>query len=95
MRGYYGGRVRIRAYLGDDGLPDAWSGVAPKLEPISGIAVSITPEVLDVVPGSNGTFEIRISAGSAAFRGVYPVYIVALGEDGWRGWAVVDVKVDG
>ncbi|NJE05373.1 hypothetical protein E3E36_04295 [Thermococcus sp. M36] len=89
--GYYGGRVELRAYLGEPGRHSSWSGLESKLRPVSGIEVGITPETLEVEPGKNGTFEVKINTANATPGKTYYLYIVASGEEGWKGWAVVEV----
>ncbi|ASJ07955.1 hypothetical protein A3L11_01415 [Thermococcus siculi] len=91
--GYYSGRVRLRAYLADIVVSYAWNGLEPRLKPVSELKVEITPETVDVEPGKNTTFEIRIDTSSAVPGKTYYLYIVAFGEDGWKGWAVVEITI--
>ena len=44
-------------------------------------------------PGKNGTFEVRIDTSEAAPGKTYYLYVVASGKNGWKGWAVVEVKI--
>jgi len=90
--GYYGGRVKLRAYLADIPVQYAWSALEPRLKPVSGLEVQITPETGEVEPGRNMTFEVRIDASGATPGKTHYLYIVAFGEEGWKGWAVVEVK---
>ncbi|WP_297521765.1 hypothetical protein [Thermococcus sp.] len=93
VTGHYDGKVELRAYMGDAFLPQAWSALKPRLKPVSGLKVEIRPEELRVEPGKNGTFEVRIDSSNAA-PGKYYIYIVAFGEEGWKGWAVVEVVTE-
>ena len=88
--GCYRGKVKLKAYLADVFVQYAWSGLEPRLKPVSELKVEITPEAVEVEPGKNATFEVRIDTSSAANE-TYYLYIVAFGEDGWKGWAVVEV----
>ncbi|ASA78156.1 hypothetical protein [Thermococcus sp. 5-4] len=93
--GYYRGKVGLKAYLGDIVVSYAWSGLESRLEPVSELKVEIAPETVEVEPGKNGTFEVRIDTSGAVRGKTYYLYIVAFGEDGWKGWAVVEVKIWG
>ncbi len=89
--GYYLGKVELKAYLGDAVVSHAWSGLEPRLEPVSELKVKVTPERVEVEPEKNGTFEVRIDASGATPGKTYYLYIVAFGKEGWKGWAVVEV----
>ena len=93
--GYHRGKVELKAYLADTFVRYAWNGLEPRLEPVSEPKVEITPETVEVEPGKNGTFEVRIGTLGATPGKTYYLYIVAFGEDGWKGWAVVEVKIEG
>ncbi len=88
---YYDGKVTLKAYLADVFVQHAWSGLEPRLEPVSELKVEITPETGKVEPGKNLTFEVRIDSSEATPGKTYYLYIVAFGEEGWKGWAVVEV----
>lgn len=91
--GYYGGKVRLKAYLADALVSYAWSSLEQRLKPVSGLEVRITPGTVEVGPGKNGTFEVRIDTSGATPGKTYYLYIVASGV-GWRGWAIVEVSVE-
>ncbi|NJD98448.1 hypothetical protein E3E26_01355 [Thermococcus sp. LS1] len=90
---YYDDRAEVKAYLGEPNLPNAWSSVEPKLQAVSGIGVKITPNDIEVGPGENATFEVKIDTHGAVPGKTYYIYIVAFGEKGWKGWAVLEVKI--
>lgn len=89
--GYYDGKVTLKAYLADTPVQYAWSGLEPRLEPVSELKVKIKPETGKVEPGKNLTFEVRIDSSGATPGKTYYLYIVAFGEEGWKGWAIVEV----
>jgi hypothetical protein len=91
--GYYSGRMRLEAYLAGIAVSYAWSGLEQRLKPVSELNVEVTPETVDVEPGKNATFEVRIDTSSAVPGKTYYLYIVAFGEDGWKGWALVEIKI--
>ena len=89
--GYYGGKITLKAYIADIPVQYAWSGLEPRLEPVSELKVKIKPETGEVEPGKNLTFKVRIDSSGATPGKTYYLYIVAFGEEGWKGWAVVEV----
>ncbi len=91
VTGHYDGIVELKTYMGDASLPQAWSALESRLKPVSGLKVEIRPETVEVEPGKNGTFEVRIDTSGATPGKTYYLYIVAFGENGWKGWAVVEV----
>ena len=91
--GYYGGKVELKAYLADIFVQYTWNALESRLKPVSELEVEITPETVDVERGENGTFEVRIDTSGATRGKTYYLYIVAFGDDGWKGWAVVEVKI--
>ncbi|ASJ06039.1 hypothetical protein [Thermococcus pacificus] len=89
--GYYGGKVELKAYLADIFVQYAWKALESGLKPVSELEVEITPETVEVKPGKNEAFEVKIDTSEVTLGKTYYLYIVAFGGDGWKGWAVVEV----
>ncbi len=87
---YYDGRVVLKAYLGPEASKDSWSYMQGKLEGVKGLEIKITPENFLLKPNETLKFQIEVSGQE---KGVYPLYIVAFGGKGWKGWDVVEVNV--
>ncbi|ASJ12988.1 hypothetical protein [Thermococcus thioreducens] len=87
---YYDGNVTLRAYLGPKTSKSAWSYIGEKLTKVEGLDVKIDPQKLCLKPNERAEFKIEITPQKA---GTYYLYIVAVGENGWKSWDVIEVEV--
>ncbi|MDK2783358.1 MAG: hypothetical protein PWQ32_947 [Thermococcaceae archaeon] len=92
---YYAGKVEIKAFLGTPSMSGSWSRTAENLKDIENISVEITPRELFISPEKNATFEVEIKTKNTHIGQSYYVYIVVFGEDGWKSWNKIWIKIWG
>ncbi len=86
---YYDGHVVLKAYLGPEASKDSWSYMQGKLEDAKGLEIKITPQEFLLKPNETIDFRVEINVQKT---GTYYLYIVALGEGGWKSWDVVEIN---
>ena len=92
---YYEGNVEFKAFLGDSNFSNSWSFVQSRLRKVENISVEILPKETTISKNKNATFEIKIKTENVRIGETYYIYIVALGENGWKSWARIEVKIWG
>jgi|GEM_PF-882032 hypothetical protein len=90
---YYSGKVKLKAFIGEPNLGNAWRAIQRKLEETKELEIEIIPSEVEIFPQKNATFKIRISAKNAEKGRTYYIYLVAFGEEGWKSWEVLEVKI--
>jgi len=92
---YYKGKVKLRAFLGDSNTSNSWSYLQSRLKRVENISVEILPKETTISESKNATFEVMIKTENTRVGETYHIYIVAFGEDGWKAWARIEVKIWG
>ncbi|ADT84433.1 hypothetical protein [Thermococcus barophilus] len=90
---YYDGKAKLKAFIGEPNLGDAWSTIQEKLKEPEELEVEIIPSEVDISLEKNATFEVKINTKNAEEGKTYYIYIVAFGERGWKSWAEIEVKI--
>ncbi|USS40649.1 hypothetical protein NF865_10275 [Thermococcus aggregans] len=92
---YYKGKAKLSAFLGDSNTSNSWSYLQSRLKRVENISVEIVPKETTISENKNATFEIIIKTENVKLGETYHIYIVAFGEDGWKAWARIEVKIWG
>ena len=92
---YYEGKVKLSAFLGNSDTSNSWTHLQSRLKKVENISVEIVPKETIISENKNATFEVIIKTENVRVGETYYIYIVAFGEDGWKAWARIEVKIWG
>ncbi len=87
---YYEGCVALKAYLDPEASKSSWSYMQRKLTKVEGLDIKIIPQKFCLKPNETMEFQVKINAQKA---GTYYLYIVAIGDKGWKSWDVIKIEV--